>query len=231
MIIAIDGPAGAGKSTTARAVARHLGYAYVDTGAMYRAVAVAAVEAGLRLPRDQSQLVELASALPIHLRDDGTTVLVDERDVTHLLSSPEISEMASQVAAVAGVRAAIVAQQRRLAREAESATGGAVLEGRDIQTVVFPEAEVKVFLTASAATRAERRRLEWSASGNEVAAEGVLAELVRRDDRDSRREASPLRAADDAVVVETDDATTDQIVERIAALARLAARTPATPQP
>jgi cytidylate kinase len=228
MIVAIDGPAGAGKSTTARAVAGRLGFAYIDTGAMYRAVALAADDSGLQIPGGEDNIAELASSLPIELRDDGRRIYIGDREVTDLIRSPRISDLASRVAALPAVRVAVVAQQRRLALDADSSLGGAVLEGRDIQTVVFPGAEVKIFLTASPATRAERRRLEWGERGEPVAVEVVRDEMARRDERDSGREASPLRAASDAVVVETDDLTAEQVVDKIAGIVRAAAVRAAT---
>ena len=199
-VVAIDGPAGAGKSTVARAVAAALGYTYLDSGAMYRAVALAAREQG-RPP------AAVAESVAIELQDG---VHLDERDVTQLIRTPEVSEAASRAAADPAVRRALVAQQRRLL-----AGGDWVAEGRDIGTVVAPEAEVKVFLTAGAQERARRRAAEL---GVDVAR--VLAEQAARDERDRTREASPLQAADGAVVLDTTGLSIDEVVDRVVALVR-----------
>jgi cytidylate kinase len=198
MVVAIDGPAGAGKSSVARAVAERLGFTYLDTGAMYRAVALAA--AG----RD-GDLADVAEAADIRL---GDRVVLDGRDVTLAIRSPEITEAASRVSADPGVRAALVRKQRDLLDE-----GDWVAEGRDIGTVVCPEAEVKVFLTATPQIRAQRR-----AAQRGEAYETVLAAQERRDRRDRERTHSPLEPAADAVPVETSDLDLDGVVEQIAAL-------------
>jgi CMP/dCMP kinase len=192
MVVAIDGPAGAGKSTVARAVARALGFTYLDSGAMYRCVALAA-------DRDPEAL---------DIAFDGDRVLLDGRDVTAAIRTAEVSERASQVAADPRVRAAMVAKQREL-----MATGDWVAEGRDIGTVVAPGAEVKVFLTASPQERARRRAAE---RGEDLQA--VLAEQAIRDQRDSKRANSPLVAADDAVEVDTTGLSIDEVVAKIADL-------------
>jgi cytidylate kinase len=198
MVVAIDGPAGAGKSTVARAVARELGFTYLDSGAMYRSVALAAQERG-RPP------AEVAPELRIEL---GERVLLDGRDVTEAIRTPRVTEAASVAAAHPEVRAAMVAEQRRLL-----SAGDWVAEGRDIGTVVAPEAEVKIFLTASAEARAQRRAAELG-----VDATTVLAEQTIRDERDTGREHSPLQAAPDAHTVDTTDLTLPQVVERIVGL-------------
>jgi cytidylate kinase len=197
-VIAIDGPAGAGKSTVARGLADELGFTYLDSGAMYRSVALAALEAG-REPAD------IARSVKIEL-DDG--VRLDGRDVTAEIRRPEISEAASRVAADRGVREAMVAQQRRLL-----ACGDWVAEGRDIGTVVAPDAEVKVFLTAGADERARRRAVELGADLYAVRAEQAL-----RDGRDTAREHSPLRPAPGAVVIDTTSMSIADVITRIAAL-------------
>lgn len=220
MIIAIDGPAGAGKSTTARLVAERLGFAYINTGAMYRAVAVAAREAGLRLPDDVERIVALAESLPIVLRENSSRVLIGERDVTGLLGTAEIAELTSAISAIEGVRSVLVAQQRRLADVAQDECGGAVLEGRDIQTVVCPDAAVKIFLTAEAATRAQRRYAEWQSKGDRATIETARETIETRDRRDSTRETAPLKAAPDAEWLPTDDLTPSQVADRIVSLAR-----------
>jgi len=198
MVIAIDGPAGAGKSTVARAVAERLGYRYLDTGAMYRAVALAVAERG-------GEPAAVAEAARIEL---GERVLLDGRDVTDAIRAPAISEASSEVSSDIGVRMALVRKQRELLRE-----GDWVAEGRDIGTVVCPQAEVKVFLTASPEVRAERRAEELGADY-----ETVLAEQIRRDRRDERREHSPLLPANDAVPVDTSALDLEAAVEQILTL-------------
>ncbi|HEX8237602.1 MAG TPA: (d)CMP kinase [Abditibacteriaceae bacterium] len=236
MIIAIDGPAGAGKSTTAKAVANRLGYAYIDTGAMYRAVALSVVERALAA-EDEPAVVALARELPLCFEDNGTRICIAGRDVSALIRTAHIGELTSRIASLPGLREVIVAQQRRIARQSETTCGGAVLEGRDIQTVVFPDAPVKVFLTADASTRAARRLDQWQeksdatpsdatpsdatkADAAQVDAAAAQRDIIERDQRDSTRQASPLKAADDAVIIETDNLTPDEVVERIAQLVR-----------
>jgi len=215
LLIAIDGPAGAGKSTVARALARKLGFTYLDSGAMYRCVALAAIERGGAAPlHDVEQLARLAGELHIELigdqQDTRPRVSLNGRDVTEAIRAAEVSEAASQVAAVPGVREAMVSSQRELI-----AAGDWVAEGRDIGTVVAPEAELKVFLTADAEERARRRASELRADPQRV-----LAEQTLRDERDSLREHSPLTPAKDAVVLDTTALTLEQVIERIAGLAR-----------
>jgi cytidylate kinase len=206
MLIAIDGPAGAGKSTVARGLARRLGFTYLDSGAMYRAVALAVLEqGGAELLDRPAALATLAEALEVELAE---RVLLDGRDVTDEIRTPAVSEMASRVAGDPGVRAAMVQRQRALI-----AHGDWVAEGRDIGTVVAPDAELKVFLTASPQERARRRALDLEAD------EGVvLAEQTLRDARDSEREHSPLRPASDALELDTTGRTVEEVVEEIAEL-------------
>jgi cytidylate kinase len=224
MIIAIDGPAGAGKSTVAKAIAAHFGFAYVNTGAMYRAVALCALENGFTLPQDEAEIVALAQDLPIALRSAGSRVFVGERDVTDFIRTPEIGDFTSRLATLPGVREVIVAQHKRIGRDSECECGGAVLEGRDIQTVVFPDADVKIFLTATPRARAARRLNEWTekhaADGQKppFSLEEAERDISLRDERDSTRETSPLRAAPDAAHVLTDDLTPNQVVAQIAQL-------------
>jgi cytidylate kinase len=199
MVIAIDGPAGAGKSTVARAVADRLGYTYLDTGAMYRCVALLAEE-------NRGRPAELAEAATIEL---GDRVILNGRDVTDAIRTPAVSEAASQVSADIGVRMALVRKQQ------ESLRGGGdwVAEGRDIGTVVCPQAEVKVFLTASAEVRARRRAEELGA-----AYEDVLSAQLQRDERDERREHSPLVPANDAVPVDTTELDLEGVLGQIITL-------------
>ena len=203
MVIAIDGPAGSGKSTVARGVARALGFRYLDSGAMYRCVGLAS------LSRSEPP-AQLARELEIEL---GDRVLLDGRDVTELIRTPEVSAAASRVATDLGVREALVVKQRALL-----SSGDWVAEGRDIGTVVAPEAELKVFLTASAEERARRRAEELGADPHTV-----LAEQTLRDERDSTREHSPLQPALEAVVLDTSALSAEEVVARIVALARAAA--------
>ncbi len=205
MVIAIDGPAGAGKSTVARAVAHRLGFTYMDSGAMYRCVALLALAAPDRPP------AQLAQAARIEL---GERIHLDGGDVTEEIRALEVSEKASQVASDPAVREALVALQRELVSR-----GDLVAEGRDIGTVVAPDAALKIFLTADPAERARRRAVELGLDG-----EAVLEELRQRDQRDAEREHSPLRAARDAVVLDTTGLSIEQVVERIAGLAHPAAR-------
>jgi cytidylate kinase len=199
-VVAIDGPAGAGKSTVARAVADALGFTYLDTGAMYRAVALAAAERGV-------PAASIAASLKI---EPGERTLLDGRDVTDEIRTPKVSEVASRVAADPEVRRAVVAEQKR-----RLSAGDWVAEGRDIGTVVAPDAEVKVFLTADPAERARRLAAELG-----VDAATVLAEQTIRDERDRTREHSPLAPAEGAVVIDTTGMAFADVVGRISALVR-----------
>jgi cytidylate kinase len=201
VLVAIDGPAGAGKSTVARAVARQLGFTYLDSGAMYRCIALLSLDTPEREP------AALARGAAVVL---GDRVILDGRDVSDAIRAPEVSEAASRVAADPGVREALVAKQRELI-----AHGDWVAEGRDIGTVVAPDAELKIFLTASAQERARRRAAELGADPHTV-----LAEQALRDERDATREHSPLAAAVGAVVLDTSGLTIEDVVEHIAKLAR-----------
>ena len=218
MIIAIDGPAGAGKSTTARLLARRLGFSYIDTGAMYRALALAAFERGLSVGEDAPEIVTLANSLPLRLEDGGTRIFVGPREVTAEIRSPHIAALTSKIAAIPAVRSAMAEAQRRLGREGETGCGGSVLEGRDIQTVVFPDAQVKIFLQADARTRAQRRVAEWESSGQSADIEQTERELIERDARDSGRDTAPLKAAEDALVLSTEGKAPEAIVAEIVAL-------------
>jgi cytidylate kinase len=207
MVIAIDGPAGAGKSSVARAVAEELGFTYLDSGAMYRCVALAALKAGLGLDGGEA-LGELARGLEIEL--DGRRVLLGERDVSAAIREPGVTVAASRVSVHPQVREAMVARQRQLI-----AAGSYVAEGRDIGTVVSPEAPLKVFLTASDEERARRRAAE---TGEDF--ESVLDAQRRRDARDSEREHGALRAAADAVELDTTGLGLEEVVGRVVGLAR-----------
>ncbi|HEX5984119.1 MAG TPA: (d)CMP kinase [Solirubrobacterales bacterium] len=207
MVIAIDGPAGAGKSTVARAVAAEIGFTYLDSGAMYRCVALAALERGESLD-DGEGLGVLAEGLEVNLV--GPRVLLGARDVSREIRTPAVTAAASRVSVHPRVRAAMVGRQRQLI-----AAGNYVAEGRDIGTVVSPEAPLKVFLTASDEERARRRAAE---TGEDV--EAVLAAQRSRDTRDSEREHGALRPADDSVELDTTGLDIDEVVARIVAMAR-----------
>jgi cytidylate kinase len=207
MVIAIDGPAGAGKSTVARTLAAKLAFTYLDSGAMYRCVALAALRRGADLG-DDGTMAELAGSIAISL--DGGIVKLDGEDVSAEIRGPEVSEASSRVSVHPGVREAMVARQRELI-----AAGRYVAEGRDIGTVVSPDSPLKVFLTASAAERARRRAEQ---TGEDAAK--VLDAQLARDRRDETREHSALRAAPDAVKIDTTDLSQDEVVARIASLAR-----------
>jgi len=207
-IIAIDGPSGVGKSTLSKLLASALGYLHLDTGAMYRAVALAACRRGIA-PNDLTALGSLAEKVTIDFVRDasGDRVLLDGEDVSAAIRTPEISLLTSQVSACQAVRVALVDRQREL-----GASGGVVLEGRDIGSVVFPDAEVKFFLTASAAERGRRRFLELQAKGLSVELARTVAEVEARDAADSGRVHSPLCRPVDAVVIDTSQLSIDQVL-------------------
>ncbi len=221
MIIAIDGPAGSGKSTVAKRVARRLGFHYLDTGAMYRAVAFRALVGGVSL-FDEERVARIARTEPISFVHEGdeplpSRVLIGDLDVTNAIRTPRVEEAVSAVASMPSVREAMVEQQRHI-----GTLGDIVVEGRDIGTVVFPDAEVKVFLTASAEERTRRRTAQQAASGLIVDPSGVRDSIVRRDHLDSTREVAPLQSAADAISVDSTGLSIDQVVERIADLAEKA---------
>jgi cytidylate kinase len=215
-IVAIDGRSGAGKSTVARGVARRLGFRHIDTGAMYRSVALAALRRQVDMA-DGEALGRLADSLRIEMRPaaPGDRVVLDGEDVTEAIRTPEVSAAASQVSAAPAVRASLVARQQRLA-----AAGRVVMEGRDIGTVVFPDAEVKVFLDARVDSRAARRYAELRARGAQVELEEVRRQEAERDRRDQTRAISPLRPASDAVVIDATTRTADAIIDDIVRLVR-----------
>ncbi len=219
-VVAIDGPTASGKSTVARAVAIRLGFRHIDTGAMYRSVALAAARRGVDL-RDAAALTALAASLAIEFHPapggarGGERIVVDGEDVAEAVRAPEVSTAASIVSAVPGVRAALVARQQAL-----GAAGGIVMEGRDIGTVVFPNAEVKVFLEAGLEARTRRRHDELTARGVEVDLDEVRRQEAERDARDVTRAHSPLRPADDAVILDTTLLTSEQVVAAIIQLVR-----------
>jgi len=212
-IVAIDGPSGAGKSTVARMLAARLEVPYIDTGAMYRAVGLAAREGGIRLPiEDPEAVARLAGGLSIRLPSDGPAprVLLNGRDVTALIREPEISLYASAVSAIPAVRRQMVAEQRLLAAE-----NGGVMEGRDIGTMVFPDTPHKFFLTASPEVRARRREAELAQRGTPQPYTEVLAEMEKRDRADRTRSDSPLRHDETYVIVDSSDRNPEDVVAEI----------------
>ncbi|HYH02153.1 MAG TPA: (d)CMP kinase [Bacillota bacterium] len=217
--IALDGPAGSGKSTIAKLVAHQLNYTYIDTGAMYRAITLKALRQSVDLNVPE-QLTRLAEQTAIDLQYQSTgdglilRVILDGEDVSEAIRSLEVTNNVSVVAAVAGVRVALVKLQQQMARE-----GGVVMDGRDIGTVVLPDADLKVFLTASVAERGKRRWLELQAKGVLVELEDLIQQIERRDYFDSHRETDPLRQAPDALLLDTTDLTIDQVVRQIMDLA------------
>ncbi|TLM68408.1 MAG: (d)CMP kinase [Deltaproteobacteria bacterium] len=215
-IVAIDGPSGVGKSTLSKLLARELGFVNLDTGAMYRAVALAASRRGVD-PEDDVALGRLAAGIVIDFvrNAGGERVLLDGEDVSAAIRTPEISLLTSKVSACAAVREALVRRQRELC-----ARGGFVLEGRDIGTVVFPDAEIKFFLVASPEERGRRRFLELQAKGTPVDLARTIAEVEARDQADSRRSHSPLRQADDAVAIDTTAMGIEQVLAAMLALVR-----------
>jgi cytidylate kinase len=215
-VVAIDGPAGAGKSTVAKTLARRLGYTFLDSGALYRAGAWAARRRGIAWS-DGRGLGQFIHDLDIRFdgRDDANRITVDGEDVTEEIRRPEISEGASQVSAFNEVRAGLLALQRRI-----GASGRVVAEGRDMGTVVFPDARAKFFLTAPIEERARRRAAELAASGRPQDFDVVLAEMRLRDQRDSTRAIAQLRRAEDAIEIDTASLTPEEVVGRMAALVR-----------
>jgi cytidylate kinase len=219
-VVAIDGPAGAGKSTVTRLVADALGYTRVDTGAIYRTVALLCLERGTSLeaaPKVASVARALAApgALQLATRGPGATVTAYGRDVSTEIRAQEVGQGASRVSALPEVREALLAVQRQLGSE-----GGVVLEGRDIGTVVFPDAEAKFYLTASVEVRARRRLVELEAKGERASLADIIAEVEERDARDSGRAVAPLRRAEDALLVDSSELDIDQVVALIVAAVR-----------
>jgi len=220
LTIAIDGPSGAGKSTVARGLSKRLGYLYIDTGAMYRTVALRAKEKGIS-PENELALSRLASSLRIAFVTEGeqTRVFCDGEEMTEAIRSPEISRLASSISRQKGVREALVRMQREIGKE-----GGVVLEGRDIGTVVFPNADVKFYLDAETDERARRRYHEMVQKGVKVDLKETQEELVQRDHSDMHRNHSPLKKADDAVFIDSTHRSVAEIVEEMVRVVKAKAK-------
>lgn len=211
LVVTIDGPAASGKSTTARTVAKRIGYKYLDTGAMYRAIGLKALRTGADV-KDEAAMAELAreTEVDVTMLASGTRILLDGADVTDELRSPDVSAAASAVAALGPVRERMVEIQRAVGAE-----GGIVAEGRDIGSVVFPEAEVKIYLDADLTTRAERRKRELNGKGTEVELGKVERDIRSRDKTDSNRRHSPLVVPEGAVIVDTTQLTIEEQIEEV----------------
>ena len=209
-VIAIDGPAGAGKSTIAKLVAGKLGYIYIDTGAMYRSVAWKLLQTGEPFSPELAE--KLAKEMVITFKPEAAVnrVFVDGTEVTDAIRSPEVTAIVSKVSAVGGVREEMVNQQRRMGE-----AGGVVMDGRDIGTVVFPNAEIKIFLTASVKERAMRRYKEMLAKGEKVKLDELEKQIAERDRQDSEREIAPLKQAEDAELLDSSDMTIAEVAEHI----------------
>jgi len=221
LIVAVDGPSGTGKSTMCRALAKRLGAKYVDTGAMYRVATLAVLRAGVD-PADTAKVIEATADLPLEVSDDpdSTEVLFAGEDVKAEIRGAEVTKHVSAVSAIPEVRVNLVELQRKLARE----SGRAIVEGRDIGTVVLPDAPAKVFMTASAEVRAKRRYDQDVAAGREADFDAVLADVQRRDEADSSRATSPLKPADDAVLVDTSEMTPDEVLAALTEVVERSAR-------
>lgn len=216
MIVAIDGPVGVGKSTVARAVAEQMGFLHIDTGAMYRALALRCLEEDLD-PDDPQAMGEMAAFTQVRLEPSprGPKVHLNSHDVTEAIRSPEVTALVSKVSAHPGLREIVVHRQRLMAEH-----GSVVMEGRDIGTVVFPRADVKIYLDASLDARVRRRAGDYEARGTPWSFEEIRQSVLARDDYDRNREVSPLRVADDALVVDTTDLSFEEVVARIVKIIR-----------
>lgn len=213
MIVTIDGPAGSGKSTTARRVAAQLNYVYLDTGAMYRAVALAFLRADASATPTGADHVLPALDVDVTYRDDTMHVFLGDEEVTDQLRTSEVGAIVSDISTLAPVREYMVEEQRRIGREQAEIHGGVVLDGRDTGTVVFPNADVKIFMVADVHERARRRQKEYEAAGEDISLDAVRAEIEERDRQDRTRDIAPLRRAEDAEVLDTTDCT---IAEQVA---------------
>lgn len=211
LIIAIDGPSGAGKSTVAKALAERLGYLYIDTGAMYRALALKAKEKGIEI-RDEKALTKLASEIDINFvnSDNKTYIFCNGQNISDAIRTPEMSWMASEISKIEGVRREMVKKQRQMGK-----MGGVVLEGRDIGTVVFPNADVKFYLDADLEERGRRRFRELLEKGQEVNLEKTIKDIMERDQNDMNRDHSPLRKADDAILIDSTNLSIEEVIKEM----------------
>lgn len=206
--IAIDGPAGSGKSTVARCVAEKLGLLYLDSGAMYRAVTLLAIEDGVE--ENISDLIELVKLCKIEFIDNGKRILLDSVDVSEQIRTPDVNKLVADIAKIPGIRHEIVKHQQRIGAE-----GNIIAEGRDLTTIVFPNADYKFYLDASIRERAQRRFADLQEQNVDTTIEAVEAEIKARDEKDTSREHSPLQVADDAICVDTTGKTIDQVIDII----------------
>lgn len=210
--VAIDGPSGAGKSTVSKAVAKELGYIYIDTGAMYRTLAYKAIKLGIDISSESGAVQSMLDNTKIDIRhgEDGQHMFADGEDVTAFIRTPEVSMGASAISAIPFVRSWLLDMQRSLAKG-----NNCIMDGRDIGTVVLPDAKVKIFLTASSEERAKRRFAELVQRGEHVTFEDVLSDMIKRDNNDTTRECAPLAAANDAIIVDSGSITFDETVDKI----------------
>lgn len=213
--VAIDGPAGAGKSTISKAVAKSLGFVYIDTGAMYRAVALFALDNGIDIKNEQKELIDRLDEIKIEIKysDEGQIIILNGKDVSKTIREERVSVGASDVAVIGEVRKKLVKLQQEMAK-----TDNVIMDGRDICTYVLPNAQVKIFLTASVSTRAKRRYKELIEKGVECDFEKILEDIQYRDENDSTRKESPLKQAPDATLLDTSDYTFDESVEMVKTL-------------
>lgn len=219
VIVTIDGPAGSGKSTTARGVADRLGYVYLDTGAMYRTVALGFLRADAEVSTEEAEAILPKIEVDVQYRDETMYLYLNGEDVTDRIRTPEVGAVVSDISTLRPVRKRMVQDQRRIGFEQEEIHGGVVLDGRDTGTVVFPDADVKIFMEADLDERARRRLQEYASEGTEVSLSEVRDELAERDRQDRNRDIAPLRQADDAITLDTTDRTIENqiasVVDRV----------------
>ncbi|MCH8245882.1 MAG: (d)CMP kinase [Bacteroidetes bacterium] len=220
MIVAIDGPAGSGKSSTARALADRTGLIYLDTGAMYRAVALRFLQLQVDASEENVPLVWEKFSLDLSHSADGMKISLNGVDVSKEIRTPEVTDMSSRVSVLPDVRARMVQEQQRIAASREEEGKGVIVEGRDIGTVVFPSADVKIFLDASPGVRARRRWVDFESGGHEVDQKAIENALVERDERDRTRTISPLKKADDAILIDTTHLSLNEQIEMIESIVR-----------
>ncbi|MCH8122380.1 MAG: (d)CMP kinase [Bacteroidetes bacterium] len=220
MIVAIDGPAGSGKSSTARALADRTGLIYLDTGAMYRAVALRFLQLQVDASEENVPLVWEKFSLDLSHSAEGMKISLNGVDVSKEIRTPEVTDMSSRVSVLPDVRARMVQEQQRIAASREEEGKGVIVEGRDIGTVVFPSADVKIFLDASPEVRARRRWVDFESGGHEVDQKAIENALVERDERDRTRTISPLKKADDAILIDTTHLSLNEQIEMIESIVR-----------